>query len=436
MNYPRAEAIHILGLVLSQRMELDRAIDEVIAEEPRLQAPGMRAWLTEVCAGTLRWKGRIDLAIDAVATKKKPTGWLRRALSVAAFQVIGQDRTPHGRVVSETIDLIRRHEGEPPARFANALLRRVSAQAAEWRDVEVGQKPNPGLDPGMASVSPWFWHELINSVSREQAIALCDQALDRPDLWIFSQSELGTGFQKGPIPYAYKKLTAEDVEGTDIPLIELDAQFFGGKASSGDSRWVQDLSSQRAVARVVDFFRGMKAGGGTALESYSFLDLCASPGGKSMGLAAQGVTHLSATDFNPKRMPRLKDNLERVAPKVQVIDYETARAKKDWDVIWIDAPCTGSGTLQKNPEIKWNRKTEDLKNLVQIQSELLDWAFSAVKPTGYVIYSVCSVFASESTQRVQAAIKKTPGTREVLSELMVPDGEFGSEGFFLSILKR
>src|SRR5688572_10265357 len=99
MNYPREIAVRVLTRVLSDQ----KPLDDSLAELGHALAPDARAWLQEVTSGTLRWKGRLDWILDSAALKKKPTGWLRKILLIGAYQLIAQERTHPGAVVSETV---------------------------------------------------------------------------------------------------------------------------------------------------------------------------------------------------------------------------------------------------------------------------------------------------------------------------------------------
>src|SRR4051812_5959154 len=104
--YPRDLAARILARVLSDGDNLETAVSSLASDV----SPESRTWLQEICSGTLRWKGRLDFALDSVALKKKPSGWLRRMLLVAGYQLIAQDRVHPGAVVNEAVSEIRRKE--------------------------------------------------------------------------------------------------------------------------------------------------------------------------------------------------------------------------------------------------------------------------------------------------------------------------------------
>src|SRR5690606_19168184 len=138
---------------------------------------------------TLRWRGRLDLAIDAIALKKKPTGWLRRAILTGAYQLVAQDRTSPAGVVSETVAAIKKKEGEAPAKFANALLRRISEDARRWRELPFPEKAAPDSPEAAAwaSLPHWLWSRLVRAQGVEWAKAYAQASLERPVIWLRGQ---------------------------------------------------------------------------------------------------------------------------------------------------------------------------------------------------------------------------------------------------------
>src|SRR5690606_23008233 len=96
-----------------------------------------------------------------------------------------------------------------------------------------------------------------------------------------------------------------------------------------------------------------------------------------------------------KRLAKLKDNIARVAPETKLVSYEEALERRDWPAIWIDAPCSGTGTLQKNPEIRHQLDKTRFLSLLELQSSIIKEAWSRLRPGGHLIYSVCSVIPEE-----------------------------------------
>ncbi len=403
---PRGAAIRVLGQVLSQGEPLDRAIDNVAHEVPADSA----AWFQDVCSGTLRWKGRLELAIDSLALKKKPTGWLRRALMIGVYQLIAQDKAAAAPVVSETVSEIRNKDGDAPAKFANALLRRVADHAAEWRVLPFPGDRTLEEQAAWASLSPWLWSRMVKSRGLEWSCAFAQACLQRPSIWLRSREgwSAPSGVSAGPLTNSWKV-----EQGGSVTAI---AGF-----ESGD--WiVQDLSSQMLISEISH----------TIGSRGHALDLCASPGGKAVGLAWEGWK-VSATDCDA-RLAVLRQTVQRTKAEVQVLEREAVDALPAQDLVWVDAPCTGSGIIRRHPDVRWLKQEKDLGSLQKLQRELLIEGWAKVKPGGALAYTVCSVLKEEGSDLVKGS--PLEGSTVVKEWLLGPQEELGSDGFWGVLLRR
>jgi 16S rRNA (cytosine967-C5)-methyltransferase len=363
--------VRVLTRVLSDHEPLDEALASVSGQITSAQA---RGWLTEVCSGTLRWKGRLDQAVDSTALKKKPSGWLRKILLVAAYQLIVQERTQPAAVVNETVNEVKRKEGEAPAKFANAALRKIADHAVQWRTLELRPKAPLAEAALWASMPDWIWQKLCKGRGLPWAQAYAAASLERPTTWIRSRDVgLNVDWAKaGPVPGSF-----ELTEGGAVT----EKPGFG----AGDF-FVQDISSQRLVAAISE--KALKSGPRA-------LDLCAAPGGKSVGLAWSGMK-VHSSDRDAARYALLQNTIERTAPGlIQVVAREKIGELEPLDLVWVDAPCTGTGILRRHPDVRWLRREKELDGLLQVQQELLAEAWGRVKPGGYLAYSVCSVLVEE-----------------------------------------
>lgn len=429
-QYPRDLAIRVLTRVMTDGFPLDEALNHVLENRPGSLA---RPWLQEVCAGTLRWRGRLDLAIDSVALKKRPTGWLRKALLLGAYQLIGQNRTSPAAVVSETVNEVRRQEGEAPARFANALLRKIAEHAASYREMALPTDPEQG--PAWASLPPWIWYRLLRQRGKPWAMDYAQASLSRPMLWVRARQSSwaeGQGLRAGPIPGAYQIAVTPSGElvetgsGAVSVLPTLIDQWPG--FASGEF-FVQDISSQLLLAEI-----SAKVRAGCGGINPRALDLCAAPGGKAAGLAWNGFQVVATDrDGGGARMGLLQDTVARVAPSVEVIDRSKVDALTGLDLVWVDAPCTGSGILRRHPEVRWLRQESELNGLFALQRELAQEAWQKVRPGGYMAYSVCSVLAEEgpgalADSGLSSAIAQTWS----LDPQSAPHGD----GFWAALLKK
>lgn len=416
-RHPRAAAVRIITRVLADREPLDEALSQVVAEQNL--DPSSRAWLQDVCAGTLRWRGRLDQILDAASFKKKPTGWLRKVLIVAIYQIVAQDRVNPGAVVSETVVEIKRKEGEAPSRFANAVLRKLSEHAAEIRNQAFPEGAAPAEQALWASLPEWIWYRIVKQYGLDWSRAYAQASLDRPTIWIRSKE---AGFQAewaseaGLVPGSFRVTGGGSI--VERPGFK-EGTFF-----------VQDISSQTLIAEISQEVR--KGLGDGPLKA---LDLCAAPGGKTAGLSWNGF-EVVATDRPEKggtRFALLEQTVQRVAPTARVIQRAQVAGLEPLDLVWVDSPCTGSGILRRHPDVRWLRQERELVSLQEVQNKLLKEAWEKVRPGGFLAYSVCSILREEGPEALQRA--QLGGTL-VREWLLTPQTPPSGDGFYAVLIRK
>ncbi len=386
-QYPREQAIRIIAQVLTDRIPLEDALERAFADIP---TPQHRAWLQENCSGVLRWRGRLDGIIDSIALTKKPSGWMRRALLVAAYQLCAQDRTNPGRVVSETVAAVKKKDGEAPARFVNALLRKVSAHAAEWRALAPPPKLASSAGAQWASMPEWLWARLIRDHGETWAVEFAKASLERPKVWVRARDQAWAEAAKdsliaGSVPESY----VSDLGGA-VP------QWPGFKEGAF---FVQDISSQLLVHDICQEALSRRKGAAPIRA----LDLCAAPGGKTAGMAWSGI-QVTATDRDEKRLELLRENVARIqATNVKVVSRAELAPLELQDLVWVDAPCSGTGIIRRHPDVRWVRQEGELAGLSKTQDQVIRDGWSKLKPGGLFVYSVCSVLKEEGIQAWERA---------------------------------
>lgn len=251
-------------------------------------------------------------------------------------------------------------------------------------------------------------------------------------------------------------LAREGVEAARTPLSPLGLRLFERvplgtlETFRNGAVEVQDEGSQLA-ALLADARPGMRV-----------VDFCAGAGGKTLALAAsmENRGHLVACDIAEKRLERATERLRRAgASIVQRVPLTSARDKwvkrhaQGFDRVFVDAPCTGTGTWRRNPDAKWRLGPEDLAELTALQAEILDSAQRLVKPGGRLVYVTCSLLAEENEQQVAHFLARHPAFtllpvgpvwRAVIGTEAPAEGEMlrltparhGTDGFFVALIER
>ncbi|RPF90085.1 MAG: 16S rRNA (cytosine(967)-C(5))-methyltransferase [Rhizobiales bacterium TMED168] len=209
--------------------------------------------------------------------------------------------------------------------------------------------------------------------------------------------------------------------------------------------WIQDYSSQIPVT-LMDI-----------KEKDEVLDLCAAPGGKTAQLISLGAI-VTSVDDNKKRLLRLEQNLKRLNYKTNIKneDIRNFSAEKTWSKILLDAPCSSTGTLRKNPDIMHQKKEVDILSLSKLQSDLLDAAWKLLKNNGILVYCTCSLEKDEGEYQIESFLKRNKNSildkidiNEIDTKLKIStknkwlrifpgdlDFKGGNDGFFIARLKK
>ncbi len=384
--------MRVLIQVLSHQTPLDQALQTLEHEFSDLNskdAQQRRAALLDLTAGTLRWKGRLEQALDSLALKKRPSGRLRKILLLSAYQLMAQEKVIPARVVSETVSWIRAREGERPAAFANAVLRKLTETLPQWKALNFPEG-HEDAQASWASLPLWFWKKLVQQQGVTWAKSFSQASLERPRLWLRQLGDLKEGFKSPALSESTEVSGASEL---------LDTKELGRMLASDTPCFiVQDLSSQFLISEVHGLIQPeLRQQNSHRIRA---LDLCAAPGGKSLALAGLGL-QVTATDFKASRLQLLRASIERCKMPIEVVEYGEVESLPLYDLVWVDAPCSGSGIIRRHPEIRWIRTEAELGELRQIQKKLIDAAWRKVRPGGFLAYSVCSVFREEGEQHFE-----------------------------------
>ena len=165
---------------------------------------------------------------------------------------------------------------------------------------------------------------------------------------------------------------------------------------------------------------------------HTVLDYCAGGGGKTLALAARLRSNIYAYDAEPARMRDLPNRAKRAGAKIGILHSPAQHAP--YDLVLVDAPCTGSGSWRRDPAGKWALTEARLAELTALQALILDDAAPLVARNGVLAYVTCSLLACENQDQSAGFLQRFPEWRQTLQRRLTPLD--GGDGFFLSVLTR
>jgi len=408
------------------------------------------ALATELTLGVLRWQRLLDFLIERQTGK--PTAALDLevllALRLGLYQLRFLSRVPASAAVNESVELVKAARKRSAASLVNAVLRKAPREPIENLLPEA-LPPESRL--GILHSHPdWLVARWLTCFGESRTAALLEANNRAPRLacavYPSSQNEaIVQELRHGGMdvePGAWLR-SALLVRGGNPAATE---SFRRGKLS------MQDEASQM-VAHLLD-----------VREGDSVLDLCAAPGGKTAILARAAGPHslVVAADVHVHRLQAMSDTLSRlgIASVRQVAHDATTPLpfSKPFTKILVDAPCSGTGTLARNPEIRWRLRQADLADLHRRQVALLKTAIGQLASGGRLVYSTCSLEPEENERVVDEALQAVSGLRRLsalsalqphlregadAARLFSPDGVFrtfppehGTDGFFAAAIER
>ena len=425
---PRAVAFQLLAQVLERR----RAFDEALAESNRFAglAARDRALVRRLLATLLRRLGQLDDLIGACLDRplKRGHGDVRNLLRLGAVQLAFLD-TPAHAAVSTTLNLattprLAGHKG-----LINAVLRRIAREGAALIAKQ---------DAARLNTPPWLWQSWENAYGEAAARSIAEAHLSEAplDLTLKEPAETEAWIERleaTPLPTGSLRLLPGRGEIAKLPGFEDGAW------------WVQDSAATLPVRLL-----------GAAVDR-RVVDLCAAPGGKTAALAAVGAK-VTAVEVSPARAARLEENLARLGLNAEIVTADAIawRPPAPVDGVLLDAPCSGTGTLRRHPDIARLKGPGGIAALTALQDRLLAAAVEMTAPGGSLVYAVCSLQPEEGPERIAALLESgAPVVRvpvaagEVFGQAgwLSPEGDLrtlpchlaelgGMDGFYACRLRR
>ena len=421
-------------------LALDSALRQAGVLEPR-----EAALATELTYGVLRWQLQLDRALSAHSDRAlddldEP---VRVALRVGAFELLHHEKVPARAAVNESVELAKELGVARASGFVNAVMRRLSETRA------VPEPPSREVDPvgHVAAVTAhprWMVERWSRWLGPQEAERLCAANQTQAPATVRVARRRAT---RDEAQEALRKAGVESMPGKYSP----DALILAAGAPpaldiEGHEQGL--FQAQDEAAQLVSLFAAPE-------RSARILDACAAPGGKACHLAEIADRgSVLAVDLHSRKA----DQIAQVARRLDLPNLTSRAADavmpipdvspESFDLVLLDAPCSGLGTLRRHPEVKLRRTPEDVDRLAQLQVRLLASVQRYVRPGGLLVYAVCTLTPEECDEQIQRFLQSFPQFRIDPAPAGFPpaclEHDFlrtlphrtGTDGFFAARLRR
>lgn len=401
------------------RVEEGRTLTEALAtvQQGVSLSAGERGALQDICYGSLRNLGQLRFILRALVPKPLPAVDVERLLLVALYQLIHTRAAPYAVVdqaVTRAEDLAAgRLKGLVNGVLRNFLRNKEQLLADAQGDNEARYNHPRWWVQKVRAAYPTRWADVLEKSNRHPPMTLRVNARHgTAEAYAAELAELGRGSQ----------LLGSHALKLDVPCNVRDLPGFAeGRVS------VQDFGAQQAALRL-DIADGMRV-----------LDACAAPGGKSGHLLELADIQLTALDVDAERLKRVDENLQRLQLPATLLAADAAKPAAWWDGqtfdrILADVPCSASGVVRRNPDIKWLRRPDDFAGLGKQQAAMLDALWPLLAKGGKLLYATCSVMPEENQQQLEGFLQRHADARLADSEQLLPSADH--DGFYYALLEK
>jgi 16S rRNA (cytosine967-C5)-methyltransferase len=394
---PRAICLDILNRVGEADLHPDRLLTDSF-KRYRYFTSLDRGFLTELIYGVIRWREKLDWVIRHFS--KIPFERIEletlNILRLGLYQILFLSRTPSSAAVNESVELSKRIRGRGGAGFVNAVLRSCIRQKEEIHYPNIAE--DPALHISVVQSHPlWLIQRWVKEMGVEETIHVCMFNNRIPPLTLrtntlkISREDLIRKLEQKelkPFSTAFSEegiLLQDPPPTSELPFMKEGLYIIQDEAS----QWVTSLLDPKPGERI--------------------LDACAAPGGKTTHMAQkmEDRGEIYALDLSKGKLDLIEEMCQRLG--VKIVKTTKGDATKSlpipqggkFDRILADVPCSGFGTLRKNPDLKWRRGEKDIKRLSGLQFSMLSNLSTYVKKGGVLIYSTCTVFREENEDVVE-----------------------------------
>jgi 16S rRNA (cytosine967-C5)-methyltransferase len=409
---------------------LDRAFASVQEQVPTRD----RGWTQELVYGTVRLRGRIDYFLDRLTRRgiESLHPDVLDVLRLGAYQLLEMTSVPAYAAVSQSVEMTKAI-ARGAAGMVNGVLQSLHREQETIAFPEFASEPLEHLAT-WGSHPAWLLERWLRAFGVDETRALVEANNTRPELFIRPI--------RIDVEEAERRLSQCDIAAAPVALAPDALRLGDGAAAAAALACVPAVVQDPAAGLVVRY--------AAAPAGARIVDLCAAPGAKAIELAER-AQHVVAADLSETRMQRLRENVLRIGALPLSIVVADARRPpvRDADLLLIDAPCTGTGTLRRHPDGRWRIMPVDLAALRVLQRQILDAAAPCVRAGGHIVYSTCSLEAEENEAQVLGFIAsheefEIDPARDAVSRELLDDNGFlrvlpqhsGFDGAFAARLRK
>lgn len=425
----RAQAAWVIEQVIDNGQSLATCLPQA---QSKLSKPQDKGILAEICYGVMRHLPVLDSQV--LACLEKPLKGKKRiihCLLLAGLYQLKHMRIKQHAVVTETVEATRQLKAGGMSGLVNGILRRFCRELDSLQQQGFEDDSRKYLHPRwfiqrLRDAYPDNWQQILDANNQHPPLWLRNNPQHQSrDQYLALLAEQGIAASAGDNANSLRLHQPMDV--TQLP------GFDNGAISVQDhsAQWSAYLLEPQAGERV--------------------LDACAAPGGKTCHLleTQPELTEVVALDIDDRRLARVQQNLDRIGLNATLIAGDGANPDSWWDGkpfdrILLDAPCSATGVIRRNPDSKWLRRNDDIAALAELQQQILHACWKMLKPGGTLVYATCSVLPEENVSQIKTFLQQQADAMLLTIAQDTPDNPGwqllpqadGGDGFYYAKLQK
>ena len=440
----RELALKILYKIDKEQAYSNIALDEVIKQNRKNLTQKDIGLISEITYGVTTWRLTLDEIIKKYSKirLKKISPWILNILRMGIYQIVFLDKIPKSAAVNESVNLAKKYGHTSSSNFVNAILRKV-----EKNDYEEFFEIEDDIEriSKTTSMPEWIIKELMKNRSIEEVSEICKNSNIKSKITIrvnnlkIDKNKLEEQFKERNIEY-------EETKSQDFLVVEKLKNIENLDLFKNGFFTIQDVSA------------GLTAIVLNPQSGENILDACSAPGGKTTYMAElmKNKGKIEAWDIHEHRTKLVEQNAKRlginiIETKVNDATIFNENYKEKFDKILLDVPCLGIGVIKRKPDIKWQRKPEDVIEITKIQEKILENCSKYLKNNGEIVYSTCSILKEENEDVINKFLQKNKEftiqkfyekENEIISENIDKSGFINistnknNDGFFICKLQK